>query len=57
LPVTTTTIIVTTGCASAIQRHLLVDATTMVMPMIAAHATCTDGIAESWAGPDLPKAG
>ena len=45
------------GAPSAIQRHRPVRHETMLTPMIAAHATCTDGIAESCAGPDLPNAG
>ena len=47
----------TSRSASASHRQRLVPTRTMTTPITTAQATCTDGIADSCAGPDFPNDG
>lgn len=53
--VTTTTIAVATGCRVASQRQGLPLTITTTMPTSTAHATWTEGIAESWSATPRPS--
>lgn len=52
--VTTTTSVVSTACTTASHRQRLVPSVTTTTPTSTAHATCTDGIAESWSAIPRP---
>jgi Tfp pilus assembly protein PilW len=51
LPVATTTNTVMAGCSRISQRHRLVLRVITAQATSTAHATCTDGIADSWSAP------
>ncbi len=55
LAVTTTTSTVSTGWARISHRQGLTPTRMVVTPMITAQATCTDGMADSWAATPVPK--
>jgi hypothetical protein len=52
--VTTTTRLVTTACTTASHRQRLVLTPATTTPTSTAHATCTDGMAESWSAMPRP---
>jgi len=54
LALAVTATIVTRGWARIHQRHRLLDATMTASATNAAHATCTEGIAESWSAMPVP---
>jgi len=56
LPVATTAMTVMIGWATIHQRRRLVLNTITPNATRTDHATCTDGIADSWSGPGVPTA-
>jgi hypothetical protein len=52
--VTTTTRLVTTACTTASHRQRLALSRTTTTPTSTAHATCTEGIADSWSAMPRP---